>query len=118
MTRVDFLNSLTLWELGRLQTVGVHVPGGVTRFGFMLVKDQGRDFADLMFEGKMLGNVAWRNSEVEFDPPLGGPRRQIARSADLDEWASRAYDRLKAGILLIVREQIVNGLSLGVMLGT
>jgi hypothetical protein len=30
MTRVDFLKSLTLWELGRLQTVGVHVPGGVT----------------------------------------------------------------------------------------
>ena len=93
MTRVDFLNSLTLWEHGRLRTVGVHVPGGVTRFGFMLVKDQGEDFADLIFEGRMLGRVAWRDGEVDFDPPLGGLRRQIAFSADLDEWASRAYDR-------------------------
>ncbi len=92
MTREQFLNSLSLYEHGRLRSKGVHVPGHLPIFGFVLVYGD-LDFADLMFEGKQLGRVQWRNGVISFDPPLGRGRRANAFDDDLDEWASLAYAR-------------------------
>jgi hypothetical protein len=56
-----------------------------------------RDGPDLMYRGKMLGRIRWKNRTVKFDPPLTKGTLPTLSNAvfdkwmtKLDEWVSRA----------------------------
>jgi hypothetical protein len=93
MTYEQFLNSLRLFDGYRLRTMGVQTPEPLPAFGFGLVYDVGRAFADLMFQGRWLGRISWRAGAVTFDPPLPRGQSETPFDEDLVEWASRAHAR-------------------------
>jgi hypothetical protein len=92
MTLEQFLISLKAYERNRLQSKGIHVPGKLPKFGFVLVYGD-RDFADLMYDSRALGRVQWQPGSVVFDPPLSRGQRMDAFEEDLDEWVSLAHAR-------------------------
>ena len=94
MTLERFLNALDVYDPNQLK--GNRGRAEPPKFALVLVHGD-RNFADLVYEGKALGRVEWREGEVVFDPPLRRGRRTNAFDGDLDEWVALASARGTTG---------------------
>ena len=91
MTYDQFTSALTRFNVARLASLSVHVLGTQEeRFGFGLAHYAANCFADLMFGGRRLGRLSWRDGQVIFDPPLVKYAQSGKFEDQLDEWAARA----------------------------
>lgn len=86
---VEFLSFLRLYNQ-HLQNKGRHdTTTGLPLFGYALVYHN-REGADLMYQGKRLGLVRWRNGKIAFDPPLPQGEKPALSNVSFDGWVAQA----------------------------
>ncbi len=84
----QFLSFLRLYDHNRLRSKAQHV-GQMPQFGYSFAYHN-REGADLMYRGRRLGQVRWRDGRVSFTPPLLGGGDPALSDEVFDAWVSRA----------------------------
>jgi len=92
----QFLAFLKLYERNRLRGLARHA-NPMPQFGYVFVYHNGEG-AELMYRGRRLGHVRWRESGIEFDPPLPMGTKVSLSDQTFDAWVSRAEYRNSTGI--------------------
>ena len=94
----QFLAFLKLYERNRLRAFA-RLADPLPRFGYAFGYHS-REGADLMYRSQRLGQVRWRGSQIDFDPPLPAGTEPSLSDEVFDRWISSAEYRNATGMCL------------------